>query len=301
MKKIVFILIVLVCVVMSITVYAQDEPVRGGTPMDMPTPVVEENNIPEQEVLAESQIPPPRLADGKAGNGTIDAPDKYWEVNGYPDNISFAFEAGGEILEDGTSVAYWEIGIINADEASRHEILDLLSPNCRVTFRDCQYSYTRRKAAYNEIYASRDDIVRDVLMVRNSQNVLVEIADGYEKEYAKKYIEQYGAFVVVTNDIGAADNAEAGMGGLEIGGNTKNGLNLWVWSTVAIFFVGMAAILFANRTRLIPAMQTANGNIVTGNAPVSRKQTIAAIKNSAITPSDNVYNSIMEKIEKLQK
>jgi len=158
-------------------------------------------------------------------------------------------------------------------------------------------------------------------MVRNSQNVLVEIADGYEKEYAKKYIEQYGAFVGVTNDIAATNNAEAGFGGLEIAGNakngleiggnikngleidgnTKNGFNLWVLIFGGVLILGIAAILFTNRTRFVPAMQTTNGNVVTGNPPVSRKQTIAAIRNSAITPSDNVYNSIMEKIEKAQK
>jgi len=363
MKKIVFILVVLICVGMSMTAYAQSEPVgggtpmdmsepavnteqsgtitggtplakstqgiaaeqsepvrggtpmdmsapvadgeqgkpvRGGTPMDMPTPVVEELSVSEENVLTDNQDLPPRLSDGKAGNGTIDAPDKYWEMNGYPDNISFAFEAGGEMLEDGTSVAYWEIGIINADEASKQEILDLLSPDCLVTFRDCRYSYNQRKAAYNEIYASRNDIVRDVLMVRNSQDVLVEIADGYEKEYARKFIEKYGAFISVTNDISAANDALTGEG-FDMGGNTKNGFNLWVLTFGGVLILGMAAILFSNRIRFVPAMQTANGNVVTGNPTVSRKQTITAIKNSAITPSDNVYTSIMEKIEKSQK
>ena len=301
MKKLAVILVVLMYVSMSMTAFAQSEPDRGGIPREAPTPNIEENSISEQDILADSQDNTPRLADGKAGNGTIDAPDKYWAMNGYPDNISFAYEAGGEMLDDGTSLTYWEIGIINADEASRQAILDLLSPNCRITFRECQYSYNQREAAYNEIYASRNDIVLDVVMVRNSQNVFVAIADGYEKEYARKYIEQYGAFVGVTNDIATADDAIAGLGGLDVGGNAKSGFYLWIWSLGAIFLIGMAAILFANRSRLVPAMHTANGNIVTGNAPVSRKQTIATIKNSAITPSDDVFKSIMEKVDRAQK
>jgi len=89
------------------------------------------------------------------------------------------------------------------------------------------------------------------------------------------------------------------------GGNTtgggKNGFILWILTFGGILVLGTAAIIFVNRTRFIPALQTNNGNIITRGALISRKQTIAAIKNSAITPSDDVFKSIMEKVDRAQK
>jgi hypothetical protein len=306
MKKLIAILVVvLLSVSMAVSAYAQ-----GAPETDLGSKSNPNENAVAPDILGEDVVDVPRLADGVQGNGTIDAPDKYWEMNGYPDNISFAFGVGGELLDDGTRtpVDYWEIGIINADNSSRQEILDLVSPNCLVIFKNCTYSYNQREAAFNEISTTFSWYVRMVGMPFNSELIFVEIADGYEKEYAQKYIEQYGAFVVVTNDVSAAmAAAEIGGGRIivpfapDLSGNTKNGFNLWLWTVGGILLLGTAAILFANRTRFIPAMQTTSGNIVTGNAPVSKKQTIAAIKNSAITPSDDVFNSIMEKIEKAQK
>lgn len=290
MKKLSFILVVFLCVCLSIPVYAQ-----GESDINRPTSAPVE--ISEQAVEVDDQGGVPRLADGAVGRGTVEAPDKYWAQNGYPNNISFAYEAGGEMLDDGISISYWEIGVVNADEAAKQEIADLLSQNCRITFRDCTVSYAQREAVYNEIYTSRNDIVRDVLMLRNSEVIMVEIADGYEKEYAQKYIEQYGVFVVVTNDVAAADDAMA-VGGLDRG-NANNPFGMW-WLICFIFIIGAASIVFINRTRLIPAMQTNTGDIVTRNTPISRKQTVAAIKSSALTPSEDVFSSITDRIENLR-
>jgi len=101
-------------------------------------------------------------------------------------------------------------------------------------------------------------------------------------------------------------NANAGTGEnvndiLPIDDNKSNQFNMWILTFGGLFIFAIAAILFVNRTRFIPAMQTANGNVVTGNAPISRKQTISAIKNSTVTPSDNVFNSIMERVDNQKK
>jgi hypothetical protein len=302
MKKAAFVLVTLLCVSMSVTAYAQGEPETDTLATAEPAPRIEN----AEPVLYEEYDYPPSLADGLAGRGTVDAPDKYWAANGYPDNISFAYEAGGERLESGALISYWEIGVVNADEAAKQEILGLLSPDCLVTFRDCTFSYKQREAAFNEIYASRDDVVRDVGMALNSEAVFADIAEGYEKEYAKKYIEEYGAFVVVTNSVHADDNALTGQGfdkGLDIGGgkSSDNALAIWLRPVCLILLCGMAAIVFFNRTRLIPAFQTSGGNAAAGSAPVSIKQAVSAVKNSAVTPPDNVFASIMEKIDKARK
>jgi len=298
MKKVAFVLVIIMLVGMSMTTYAQGEPEADVFATDRPTPVENADPITDANISFTEDVNIHRLSDGETGSGTIDTPDKYWATNGYPDNISFAYEAGGEMLENGTSVAYWEIGIVNADEASKNEILDLLSPNCLITFRDCTYSYKQREAAFNEIYTSRDAIVRDVQMLLNSEVVFVEIADGYEKEYARKYVEQYGAFVVVTNDIAAADDAIA-AGGLDNGGN--NPFGFWFFPICLFLLVGMVTVIFFNRNRFIPVMQTNNGNVITGSTPISRKQTVSAIKNSAITPSNDVFNSIVKRVDDLRK
>ena len=247
----------------------------------------------------------PRLADGEPGRGTIDDPDKYWVMNGYPEYISYAYNAGGELRDDGTSISYWEIGLVNADETIKKAILDLVSPNCRVTFWNCNYSYNQREKAFNEIYASRNDIVRDVAMLLNSEAVFVEIAEGYEKEYARKFIEQYGTFVVVTNSISSINNAMTGGGsmgidaGLTPGGPPGTGFDSWLLPLCIIIVVLIAAVVYINRNRLIPALQTNTGATVAQNPGLSRKHTVAAVKNSAVSPSNDVLKSIMRKIDEI--
>lgn len=337
MKKLSFILVVLVCVCLSIPAYAVRE-VLGEEPeadigsqntlvldttsifddpdwykvygyetdprIDNPDFILNEAVIVEAEqgtdgILADDYVAP-RLADGAPGRGTIGNPAEYWAHSGYPDNVSFANESGGEILEDGTSVGWWEIGVVNADEAAKQEILDLVSPNCRVTFWNCTYSYAQREAAFNEIYASRNEIVLDVLMGRNTQVVFVAIAEGYEKEYARMYIEKYGSFIVVTNDVYAADDAipiGGREGGMETGGK-NDPFVIWFWPLCLVTLLSVATFVYLNRTRFVPAMQTNNGNIITRNTPISRKQTIMVIKNSAVKPSDDVFTSLLEKVEK---
>jgi len=105
-----------------------------------------------------------------------------------------------------------------------------------------------------------------------------------------------------TNTNGDGENVDDVLqGGADVIPVNGNNSWLWLWTVCGVFLLGTAAILYANRTRLIPAFQTNNGNVVTGNAPASTKQTVAAIKNSALTPSDDVFKSIMEKVNNTKK
>lgn len=260
----------------------------------LPAPVTD-GEAPADEDTYEEQpnySDAPHLADGEAGRGSIEAPDKYWGENGYPDDISFAYEAGGEVLSDDTTVLWWVIGIVNADDNRKQEIIDMFSPNCIITFMDSKYSYNQREAAYNEIRASEDENIHGAIMVLDSEVVMVEISEEHLKEYAEKFNRQYGSFVVVTDDLDAAKEA------VMLGGGIDKDNNTWAWTTFAILLVGAASILFFNRTRLIPAMQTTRGTIVTQAAPISRKETIAAIKKNETAPSDGVFDSILLKINK---
>ena len=317
MKKLISILaVLLLSVSVTVSAYAQGEP---GANADTQSEQDEMNELLQAQEYAQSQQHATDddvfeqmdqmaaagatwviYADGLAGRGTVERPDEYWEQNGYPDNISFSCEVGGELLDNGTNVIFWEIGVVNADEAAKQEILDLVSPNCRVTFRDCTYAYNQRKAAFDEISASLGDIVQFVIMSRNSEHVAVVVASGYEEEYAQKLLEEYGAFILVQNGL-PVDNAGLAMdGAIIVDPISKVNVN-WFLPAVMIMLCFVATIVFFNRTRLVAAFQTNSGSIVTGNSPVSRKQIIAAIKNSAITPPDDTFDSIMDKIENAQK
>lgn len=309
MKRLITILLILIYILsVPITVFAANEAhVQGQNDILHIDKEPQTTNTPISDNMSASSDAPavegtyreepenndtPRLAEGKAGRGSIEAPDKYWAENGYPDDISFAYEAGGEVLEDGTSVSWWEIGIVNADDNRKQEIIDMLSPNCIITFVDCQYSYNQRKTVYNEIMASEDDNIHGAIMLLNSEVVLVEISEEHLKEYAANFNRQYGSYVVVTDDLNAAKDDTIIQGdGLD------KGNSLWVWTIFATLLVGAAFIVYFDRTRFIPAMQTTKGTVITQSVPVSRKQTIAAIKNNEIAPSDEVFNSILHKID----
>lgn len=311
MKRLIGILIILVCALsVSFIAFAENEmPAHAQEDIlyhdkqpeyndeeSQPTTVTD-GEAPVDEDTYEEQpsnyTDMPRLSDGEAGRGSIEAPDKYWAKNGYPDDISFAYEAGGEMLEDGTSVSWWEIGIVNADDNRKQEIINMLSPNCIITFIDCRYSYSQREAAYNEIRVSEDDNIHGAVMVLNSEVVMVEISEEHLKEYAEKFNRQYGSFVVVTDNLDAAKDDT-----LIHGGGMDKGNSLWLWTIFAIILIGTAFIVYFNRTRLIPAMQTTTGTIVTESTPISKKEIIAAIKNNETTPSDGVFDSILLKIDK---
>jgi len=216
------------------------------------------------------------------GRGTVENPVNYWDANGYPNNVSFAYESDN----------VWVIGVINADDASIRELVDLFSPNVQVTFRDALSSFNQRKAAVDEINASRDSKIGNAAMAPKSEVIFVEIAEGYEGEYSTKFSKQFGFSFIAVDDVGAAIGAEPGG----LAGNRNNSFGYWFAPIILLFLIGTTVVFF-KRIRLVPAMQTANGNIVTASTPATRKETIAAIKNSAVTPPDSVYKSIMEKVD----
>lgn len=161
--------------------------------------------------------------------------------------------------------------------------------------------YQRREDAYNEILAlsKKDQAILDVKMVHHSELILVAIADGHEKEYAQKFIKQYGSFVVVTNDIAAAESASPELGGLTTGGGPDNSFNnLWIWLVFGIILTGTTFLVLLRRRRCIAALQASNGTVIAQNTTISAKETISAVKKSETVPGDKVLDSILRKIDK---
>lgn len=317
MQKLAIVFAALICLGISMPAYAQEDVV-----IDPPIGISNDRDDPWQDSSLITTTPT-----GGAGRGTLESPDMYWATNSYPANISFAYNSGREGSGDRTGTQWWVIGIVDTDDTSRQEILDLLSANYYVTFIDCTYSYQQREAVYNEIYTNRDNNVHSVQMSPNSEAILVEVAAGYEEEYTRKYAALYGPLVMVAyasnasplvppsidvdSSMGAAsipeqiitDNTEAVMApgfprGTElIPGGNNSAFGYWPWTIALLLLIGAAAVVYFNRTHLIPAQQTSSGHVVTRTTRINRKQTAMAVKNSALTPPDTAFGSIMAKID----
>jgi len=300
MKKTILVMAVLFSLGLSAQGYASELPeadplaAASVAPIETAQPIDDShyNSVP-----ANPEDFGPRLSDGARGRGRIADPLQYWTENGYPGNIAYAFEAGGQVEDDDITISvYWEIGIVNGDDSAKQAIVDMFAPTCLITFFDCTIPYAQREVVFNEIYTSRNEIIRDAVMIRNNETIMVDIADGYEKEYAQMYIEKYGAFVGVTNDINAGYKLEGatytgmdqGMGERSMG---KNSIYAWLWpvSIILVIVAGGAALVTRSR-----ALQTSTGPLITGGR-MSKRQVIAAVKDSAVSPSPDVLQSIMKK------
>jgi hypothetical protein len=187
----------------------------------------------------------PNLSAGLVGRGTLERPDEYWEQNGYPDNISFASEGGGELLDDGTNILWLIIGIVNADESSKQDIINLVAPSCLVTFVECTYTYAQRKMAYDDISSQVGGRVASVYMMRGSEDVFVEFADGQGEEYAQELVEKYGRFVKIASGIGAGDNDDVSNATIAEPKPTK----FWLISAILLLLAALAAVGYKTRKR----------------------------------------------------
>ena len=170
----------------------------------------------------------------------------------------------------------------------------------------------QREDVYNEILAlSKED--ENITAVEFSKDgswwIFVEISveDDYSyesmhkiKEYGKKFNEQYGSFVIVTDNI--KDTQEGTLTGERgLGDNNKPGnpfSNPWLWSVCVLLLSTATGILFIKLIRYVPAAQTASGNIISKNAAVSKKEIISALKQNQAAPADTVFDSILQRIEK---
>lgn len=237
-----------------------------------------------------------RMSEGEPGRGETEDLYKYWEIYGYPEYVSFAFETGGEMLEDGTGVSWWDIGVVNAGEKEHKEILDLASPQCRITFVSCAYSYSERKAVMDEITALNDKNIGKVMMIYNTEKVCVVMAGGTSdkmvKRYAEKFAGEYGAIVDVIGAEQCADDAFAD--GLDKGGAEVGYLPAFV--AVMLLLTAALTAFFVRRRRPVPVPTDGiAGN--TGVKNLSAKDTEELVQKSMIKPGENVYDALMREID----
>lgn len=254
----------------------------------------------------------PSLSGGTPGRGQVEDLYQYWEENGYPDYVSYAYAAGGEV-RDGVSCTYWEIGLVDAGEEQRQEVLDLVSPAGLVTFYSCSYTHRQKVDAYERLLtmAEEDGNIRQVVFGRNTETVWVGVPEGMEKEYAHYLIREcgFGALVSVTDEgsLGAiAETTDRPGGGLDgmidpvitIGGSPEQRTDpfplLWPFAAAAAAVTGGALLLLRGRMLL---RHTADGHTVSAHSPVRRKQVVQAIENSTLRPSAQARQAILRRLE----
>lgn len=120
--------------------------------------------------------------------------------------------------------------------------------------------------------------------------VTVDVAEDKVDYYTQLFQELYGDAVYVEGSSGMVytDYATA---------STAIGMN---WTQFALILVGCFIVLGSGyfgfwRPRHRLAYQTAGGNVVTGNAPVTRSETIDAVLQSGIEPEHELFDKIFER------
>lgn len=261
-------------------------------------------------------------AQRQPGQGTVRDIYAYWEENGYPGDVAYAYQAGGEMVGDET-FDWWEIGLVGNDPARQQEILELVSPACLVEFKNALFTHEEKANAYQVLteLAVTDPNILQVIFVRNGDSVWVAVPEEVVKEYAKYLIRDLGLGAVVsvtdegslcsilTEDLqGNALTGAAPGGGLDLGRTPsvgggdmvpaaaeRGGISAF-WLCLALA-VAMAAALtaFALRRAFVPAAVTAEG-AVRAQGPLSRRQTAQAVKDSMEAPGPALRQAIAQKL-----
>lgn len=242
-----------------------------------------------------------------AAEGAADAMELYnaWETNGYPDDV------GGVYFDNATGKLV--ITLVGADEARKAEIAAMVKDTAGFSLGESQY-------AHNEMLAVKEEIEAEMrgngkiysvgigwrsvngeiagfgesgketrVIVTVDASALEEYEAAYEARYGDiVYVEAGEAPVTVDSKLHPAYNEAAGASG-----------NGWLLPAAAgmLVLAGIAAVLYQRR-RLTPVMETVAGTAVTSGQRLSRREVVQAVKQSAISPSEDAHDKLMERIDR---
>lgn len=344
MKKIMCVFSVCAALLLSVPALAADgevphydvldleSPAAASTAPEGPesTPAPVEDAPVDESTYREEEPAPYTPVQRFPGRGEIDDILSCWEETGYPADVSYACEVGGEVMEDGTVCSYWEIGLVGADETRRQEILDLVSPDCLVTFQNCLFTHAEKQAAYDKLteLAADDPNILEVIFIRNGDTVWVSVPEEKAKEYAGYLIRDLGlgAVVSVTDQHsiasfeGGLDIGIATPGGRPFGTGNDSALVQTVpqatfpatgtlvpgspaaqaspvfWTCLALaVFAACGLSVFALRRRSARLAATAHGEIHTAGVPLTRARTEQLVRDSAETPPEGTFQTVVER------
>lgn len=312
MKKMMCVFFTLAALLMlAAPAFAADDPAAASYVGDAPMEPVDGSG--EASSSREEMSPPSAPAPRLPGQGEIDDICAYWEKNGYPDYVSYAFESGGG-WTDGAVYSHWEIGLVNADETQKQAVLDLVSPSCLVEFKNCLFTHAQKQTAYDALIqlAKTDRNISEVIFIRNDDSVWVAVPEELTKEYAEYLIRDLGLGAVVmvtdedslnavtTNDLLDGAVAAEGEPGIPVPGGivpeVRAGAPLyWIYLVLAVAACTLTG--FALHRYFAPAAVAENGTVRVTNAPLSRRQTEQAVRESVQVPNASVYRAVLERIE----
>ena len=286
-------------------------------PEAAPQPIVDvpvdESTYTEEPVTV--HIPPKR----QPGRGDVEDLEAYFEENGYPDHLSFVFEEGGEMREDGTIYTYWLVGIVDITEEQEQAILDLAAPTCLVTFENALFNHEEKVRAYDTIAALEDPNITHLVFGKNTGTVWVGVPEEMAKDYAEYLIRDLdlGAVVSVTDENSFAylltESAVPGQGTLNtvttpegnydtgvqttgvVPGGEQTSFPLPFWPVFLIDLAALAFLLTA-RTFLLPALALA-GEESRPRQGLTRKQAEQAVREATAQPRGDLFPSILRKLD----
>ena len=248
-----------------------------------------------------------------------------WETSGYPDDI------GGIFIDDEISKVVF---LIVNPTPERTDELSKLFPD-EVLYKPCKYPYNELRIIQSEIATimnSNNGIYgigignsvdghgngKSGREFRTIVNVDESVLDHYRKGFTALYNDRVVVVVgklqkpmaeddnsdsIATNDkrnpIVPVDISVALAGSVFFTDTNTTNNSILLATAMCIGLMGALLILMKLRSRPFFTLQTNTGSIFMTKPPLSRKQTITVIKKSALTPSDDLFNSIKKKIETL--
>lgn len=164
-----------------------DDPYPGAVADAVDTVPAEEAISPPYDPSS-GELPPERNSDGEMfsgfekGYGSIDNIKDYWEINGYPEYISFICDQGVASYDVATQTEtvyhLWEIGIADISEEKKEEVRSLVSSEQRLFFTDCTYNLREREQIKKEIESVYPLVNAE--LSRYSESIEVYL-DGYDE------------------------------------------------------------------------------------------------------------------------
>lgn len=215
------------------------------------------------------------------------------DASPYPDYICGVWSTDGSMEHLTFALTKDEAG-----EAGKEEILSLIADDSTASFTYQSYSYSEllelmlvlRSRLGSETGAYGIGIDEE----ENCICIAIDLANANSEAFMEECFTQYGNRVYFETTVGAVVTADSY--GMMDKGKGKNALP-WIWFLcIAVLLV--CGITFMIHIHLVPSMQTTAGNVSAPSAPVSKKQTLAAIRKNTKEPDQELFQSILMNLDK---
>ncbi len=254
-------------------------------------------------VADELNIPEPI---GEQGRGDCLNLENYYFENGYPEYLSFVFVYDKFLDENEEIVLLASAGLTEMSQENIDAILDIADDSCYITFSEWKYSYTERKAVYDEIKAMESEDLHVWLAYDDRVSVNVLDASNLEK-YRELFSEKYGDIVtvdcIIAEDSIVEDGGAVitpGLGTITTTGvitepteqnNTHTILIIAISAALLLLITGGVYLLHKSKMR-ISSDGTAAASVKLTNADIEK-----TVADSEEKPSTELKDKIMRELK----